>query len=294
MTRAPITRWAIVTGGASGIGRAIALELARRQWHVAVVDCNLAGAEQVALEITQRGDAAESYALDVAASHEWDALVQNLRSRWPRLDLVVNAAGNLLVGPVAQMDAADIARLVEVNLLGTMYGCCATLPWLVDSAKQGGVCGGGILNIASIFAQVSPPGFASYSATKAAVVAWTEALRGELAPARLAATVVLPGVTPTPLFARAQYPSGEWRQLCEGYLARAELTAVEVAVAALDGIERGSLYVVVGRRAKLYSRLKRLAPAWLIDRVGRLAQRQWQAACSPATPLPHTPAPETR
>lgn len=297
------TRWAIVTGGASGIGRAMALRLAREGWHVALADRDLEGAEHAAREISSAGGSAEAYQLDVSQHDQWDSLVARLRSEWPHLDLLVNAAGNLLVGPIAETSAQELAKLVEVNLLGTMSGTRACLPWLIDSARSGTERRAGVLNIASIFSQVSPPGFAAYNATKAGVVAWTEALRGELAPAGLTATVVLPGVTPTRLFDRAHYPSAAWREMCNRYLAGAELTADQVAIAAIEGMKRGQLYVVVGRRAKLYARLKRLAPAWLIDRVGRMAHQQLLSrselsadldkCCTQTHPLPFATTPET-
>jgi hypothetical protein len=91
--------------------------------------------------------------------------------------------------------------------------------------------------------------------------------------------------------------------MCDRYLAGAELTADQVATAAVAGMSRGQLHVVVGRRAKLYARLKRLAPGWLIDRVGRLAQKQLLAPSESVTektdtssrpsPLPFATTPET-
>lgn len=273
--------WAIVTGGASGIGHAIALRLAGKGWHVAVADCDLARAEETSHQIRATGGQAEAYHLDVARADCWEQLLEQLQPTWPRLDLLVNAAGNLLIGPVHQTSPADIARLVEVNLLGTMLGCRFCLPWLIDSAKQRVTPGSGLLNFASIFAQVSPPGFATYNATKAGIIAWTESLRGELAAWGLQATVALPGVTPTRLFERTSYPAPEWRQMCDRYLAGAELTPDQVARAALAGISQGQLYVVVGRRAKWYARLKRLAPAWLIDKVGRLANDRMESSDVP-------------
>ncbi len=296
------TGWALVTGGASGIGRAIAQRLASQGWHVAVADCDLPRAEDVCREIRATRGSSEAHYLDVARSDQWEELIRQLRASWPRLDLLVNAAGNLLVGPVRETPATDMARLVEVNLLGTMMGCRVCLPWLLDSTEKGITPGSGILNIASIFAQVSPPGFATYNATKAGIVAWTESLRGELTPLGLNATVVLPGVTPTRLFERASYPTSEWRQMCEHYLAGAELTPDQVAAAAIAAITAGRLYVVVGRRAKWYARLKRLAPTWLIDKVGRLAaDRMKSSVTSPTaaeptarpTPLPYPPHAET-
>ncbi|MGI9456465.1 MAG: SDR family NAD(P)-dependent oxidoreductase, partial [Aeoliella sp.] len=193
--------YAIVTGGGSGIGRAICLLLARRGWSIAVVDNRGEAASMVAEEASHLGGKATAQVFDVSAAKSWEQFARSLQRDTPRLDLLVNCAGNLLTGALDQCTADDLRRIVEVNLLGTMYGCQAMLPWMQSSA--GTARPRGVINMASIFAAVAPPRFAAYNASKAGVVSFTETLRGELAPLRLNATVVLPGVTPTQLFDRA-------------------------------------------------------------------------------------------
>src|SRR5690606_42096753 len=97
-----------------------------------------------------------------------------------------------------------------------------------------------------------------------------------------------PGITPTRLFERASYPEGAWRELCERYVAGAELSADRVASEAIAALAAGRLYAVVGGRAKRYAWLKRLAPAWLIDRVAQKAATE--SPTSTPSPEQHSPA----
>src|SRR3990172_945471 len=117
------TRYALITGGASGLGRAFCLRLARDGWHVGIADVDVPGAEATLHEIKQAGGTGEATPLDVASADAWLALRDRLQSAWPRLDLLVNNAGELVSGVVGDVDLADVERLVAVNLLGTYYGC---------------------------------------------------------------------------------------------------------------------------------------------------------------------------
>lgn len=273
-------RFVIVTGGGSGIGRAFCLALASRGWHVAVADVDLASAEAVAREIQASGGVATGCELDVTNPRAWSELRAELAGSDGELHLLVNCAGVLVTGSLPDNSAADLQHIVEVNLMGAMLGCRAMLPWLCES--QASAEPRGIINVASIFAAVAPPGFAAYNATKAGVVALTESLRGELAPLGLTATVVLPGVTPTNLFRAARYGQASHAEVCQQFVAASKITAEQVASEALRAAERGRLYAIVGRRSRWYWRLKRLAPQWLIDLVGRQAIRALQPA--PAEP----------
>ncbi len=261
--------YAIVTGGGSGIGRAFCHALAKQGWTVAVVDCRSDSAEQVASELQTAPGAASSHHLDVADALSWHELRSQLQVEWPRLDLLVNNAGVLSTGTLDDCQSGDIQRIVEVNLLGAMFACNAMLPWLRQTRST--ALPRGVINLASIFAAVSPPGFAAYNATKAGMLSLTETLRGELKPFGLNATAVLPGATPTRLFQRARYATSKQSDLCREFIEQSTITPEQVAEEALRGACRKKLYVVVGGRAKLYWRLKQWSPQWLIDLVGRRA-----------------------
>ncbi len=276
--------YAIVTGGGSGIGRAFCHALADRGWAVAVVDCAAEPAATVASEITSRGGCAVGEVLDVAQADAWNDLRARLADQWPRLDLLVNNAGILVTGTLDVCSSHDLQRIVDVNLLGTMHGCHAMLPWL--RASRGPALPRGIINLASIFAAVSPPGFAAYNATKAGVLSLTETLYGELQPFGLTATAVLPGVTPTNLFDRAKYATHKQAKLCQQFIDSSKITGAQVAAEALSGAAAGKLYVVVGGRSKLYWRLKRLAPQRVISLVGRRAVNEFGVLEGDQEPTP--------
>lgn len=263
------THLALVTGGGSGIGRAFCLALAQRDWHVFVADVNLAAAEQVAGEIEASGGLATACALDVTRPQDWNELRTRLEFGSDPFGLLVNSAGVLVTGALTENSVHDLRHVVDVNLMGAMLGCQTMLPMLRDSRST--AAPRGVINVASIFAAVAPPGFAAYNATKAGVVALTESLRGELAPAGLSATVVLPGITPTKLFSTARYAHPSHAEVCQQFVSASKITAEQVAREALEAAERGRLYAVVGRRSRWYWRLKRIAPQWLIGVVGRRA-----------------------
>lgn len=270
-------RVAIVTGAGSGIGRAFCLQLASSDWLIVVADIEPHAAAEVAAEIQSQGGQAIAVPHDVSQVESWLALRDQLQAQTKQLDLLVNCAGVLVTGMVTETSADDARRIVEVNLLGTMLGCQILGPWLCESAERSagtGLTTLGIINVASIFAAVAPPGFAAYNATKAGVVAFTESLRGELIPFGLSATVVLPGVTPTNLFRCATYATPKHRELSDQFVAASKITPEQVAREALQAANKGQLYAVVGDRAKWYWRLKHWAPAWLIDKIGRRAARE--------------------
>lgn len=265
--------YAIVTGGASGIGRALCSALAARGWTIAIADRDDKAATLAAAELSARGIDAVAHPLDVSSPSAWIQLRDELTADWPRLDLLVNNAGNLLSGGLDECQASDLRALVEVNLLGAMYGCHTLLPWLKQST--GNASCRGVVNLSSIFAAVSPPSFAAYNATKAGILALTETMRGELTPHGLTATAVLPGATPTKLFDRATYSQQSHAAICQKFLENSQITPKLVAEQAIRGAERRQLYVVVGKRSKLYWRLKRMAPQWLIDKVARKAVKEF-------------------
>lgn len=272
---------AIVTGGGSGIGRAFCQALVERGWTVAIADVNPDAAQRVATELGVR---ATAHPLDVADASSWRSLRAELEGRWPQLDLLVNNAGVLVTGELGDASTDDLAHIVQVNLLGVLHGTNTMVPWLRKS--QSIAIPRGVINMASIFAAVAPPGFAAYNATKAGVLALTESLRGELKPYGLNATAVLPGVTPTQLFSSAKLGDPAHSTICDKFVAASKITAEQVAREALAGAIRGQLHVVVGGRAKLYWRLKRLAPQWLVDRVGRQAINELRDAESAASTTP--------
>ena len=268
---------AIVTGGGSGIGREIAQQLIRYDYRVAVVDQHGETLADRCEGIDQQ--LALPCPADVADPAAWHQLIERLRSEWPRLDLLVNCAGVLACGELHHCQLADLQRVVAINLGGTINGCHAATPWLIESAatgrpRQRHLPRPGIINIASIFAMLAPPGFAAYNASKAGVVGLSESLRGELSPHGLNVTVSLPGATPTGLFERAEFASPTLAKSIERYLDAAELTAQQVGEQTLRAAARGRAYTVIGKRARRFAWLKRMAAEMTIRRVAERTRQQ--------------------
>jgi NAD(P)-dependent dehydrogenase (short-subunit alcohol dehydrogenase family) len=269
-----MTRYALVTGAASGLGRAFCLQLAREGWHTAVADIDISGSERTLREIEEAGGSGQVELLDVASAAAWQTVCTRLQSQWPRLDLLVNNAAVLTSGNVGEIDLPIIERLVATNLLGTYYGCHVMIPWLKagsDVQRNGPrqEFSPHIINIASIFAYYSPPGFAAYNLAKAGVVSLSETLYSELRPHHVGVTVVCPPVMATSLFDHATFRDDVYRQLCQQAAVAAPFTPEEVATQALAGARRGQLYVMIGRQARSNWRWKRLMPTSFLKFIAR-------------------------
>jgi NAD(P)-dependent dehydrogenase (short-subunit alcohol dehydrogenase family) len=164
---------AVVTGGASGIGRSICTYLGQRDAQVVVADRNLEGAEETAAAIAAAGGRAEAACLDVTQSGEVAALIGDTAREMGRIDLLFNNAGISINGEFQDVTLAQWRQIVDVNLWGAVYGCHHVYPIMVE---QGG---GQIVNTASL-AGLIPGGLTSpYSASKYAVVGFSLTLRSE-------------------------------------------------------------------------------------------------------------------
>ena len=166
---------ALVTGAGKGIGRAVAEALAREGVHVALLARDRAALETVAGDLAARyGVKTLALSADVADRAAVEAAVGEAAQTLGRLDILVNNAGTAQFGSVLDMDPEDWERMIEVNLLGTYYATRAALPHMV---AQGG---GNIVNVASTAGEKGAATASAYSASKAGVIAFTEALMPEV------------------------------------------------------------------------------------------------------------------
>ena len=275
------SRYAIVTGGASGLGREFCLRLARDGWHVAIVDIDAVRSDETRRLVEQLGGTGRVEPCDVTDVAAWLSLRERLQADWPRLDLLVNNAGMFASGRVGQLDLADAERVVRLNLLGVVYGCDTMVRWLVEAvrSKPGSLAPGPqppaphVINIASSFAFITPPGMSVYSLTKAAVVALSETLYAELRPQGVGVTVVCPGAMPTRFIEHASFDSLAFQKLTEQEVRQSTLDPARVAAAALRAARRRKLYVVMGADQRWYWRLKRAFPTTFLHEVGRRVER---------------------
>jgi NAD(P)-dependent dehydrogenase (short-subunit alcohol dehydrogenase family) len=255
---------AIVTGAASGLGRAIAVRLARDGWHVALVDLDEAGSDETLAMVRAAGGEGQCERLDVTRPEQWQALRQRLQAAWPQLDLLVNNAGVAGAGEVGQFSLDDWRWIVETNLLGTVHGCHTFIDWLKRNPR-----GAHLVNTASLFAWLPAPTMAAYSASKAAVLSLSETLSIELAAHGVGVTVLCPGFFASNLLARGRISTDEQRQAAERLVRAAPITAADVADAAVRAIQAGQLHVILPRSARWWWRLRRWLPGTFLKLLAR-------------------------
>ncbi|MFI7670634.1 SDR family NAD(P)-dependent oxidoreductase [Nocardia sp. NPDC049526] len=189
----------LVTGAGTGIGAAISRTLAGQGAAVVLVGRRLAQLEDVAAQIRARGGSASVFAADISHRARAALAVDHAISEFGRLDIVVNNAGVMLIGPVADAPDGEWERMIDVNLKGALYITQAAIPHLQKSAGAGPRQVADIVNISSTAGRVARPGTAVYNLTKFGINAFSEALRQELQPQRVRVGVIEPGNVDTDL-----------------------------------------------------------------------------------------------
>lgn len=268
-------RNAIITGAASGLGRAISLRLAREGWNIAICDLNDAGSEETLGLVRAAGGDGRVEHLDVTQAGDWQALHDRLRRDWQQLDLLVNNAGVAGAGEVGEYPLADWHWIVDINLWNGIYGCHTFVEWLKENPA-----GAHIINTASLAAIGSAPGMAAYNVTKAGMLALSETLFAELAPHNVGVTVLCPAFFATNLLKQGRFAREDWCKVANRAFETAKLTADDVAAAAVAAMKAKRLYVVVPGQAKLFWYLKRFRPQAFLARVGKMMRRDAQRAAS--------------
>ena len=269
---------AAVTGAASGIGRALALELAARGCDVALADRDEAGLQTVAAEINRtHSQKVTVHRVDVSEPQQIADFAQAATSAHPGLNIVVNNAGVALLGQFNEIDQAQMDWLMNINFWGVVHATRAFLPHLARQREAH------IVNLSSIFGIIAPPGQTAYAAAKFAVRGFSESLRHELrmaaSPIRL--SVVHPGGVSTNIVRNSRAGAGvtdnERRaQLIERFDAAAKTTPAAAALRIIHGIEKNQPRILIGNDARFMDLLQRLRPAtyWavLARRIGKMAK----------------------
>jgi len=257
-------RTAVVTGAAGGIGRGIALALARRGCHLALADIDEAALARTAAEIADQHAARVSHhSLDVANRSAVAALPARVMAAHGAVDILVNNAGVALGGTFLEIAETDFDWLVGINFRGVVQVTRSFLPLLSDSEEAR------IVNVSSLFGLIAPPGHTAYA--KFAVRGFSESLRHELVATRIGVTVVHPGGIATSIARNARMPASlsaeeveKRRGFFDSFLTMPPETAGEIIV---RGVERRKARILVGADAKYAALVERLMPvnywAWL-------------------------------
>ena len=194
---------AIITGAASGIGRASAFKFAREGASVVAVDGQREANEETAASIRAEGGKATAVQADVTDAAAVRRMVEAATEEYGRLDILFNNAGISIGGTVLEMDEETFDRLFAVNVKGVFLGCKAAIPVMV--AQGGGV----ILNTASQLGTVGSKASVAYPATKGAVIQLTRCLALDHAPDGIRVNSICPGPVDTPMVHRLRQASGD-------------------------------------------------------------------------------------
>jgi len=264
-TRLPGKR-AFITGAGSGLGLTMARILASEGWSLGLFDVDpsrLAAAEE---ELTNSGARVQAFPGDVTHFDELVVAVNSFADIAGGLDLMVNNAGVACAGSLLESSMEDWRWIVDINLLGVVHGCRAGVPHLQRGGK------GILLNIASAAAFVSPPLMTPYNATKAAVVAISESLAGELAASGVQVSVAMPGFMKTELLSTARGPERE-RAIADRLMQSSRYSVETCALDILQGAAKGDLYIVLPKAMRAVWRFKRWLPTTFVRHFSHLRER---------------------
>jgi short-subunit dehydrogenase len=253
---------AAVTGAASGIGRALALELSLRGCDLALADRDEAGLQALAAEIGKASPRKVSvHRVDVSEPTQIAAFAEAATAAHPALNIVINNAGVALLGQFGEIEQAQMEWLFNINFWGVVHGTRAFLPQLARQREAH------IVNISSIFGIVAPPGQSAYCAAKFAVRGFSESIRHELAvagsPVKL--SVVHPGGVATNIARNSRTGAGVTDnarrvQSIERFDALARTTPNAAALRIIAGIEKNQPRILIGNDARFMDLLQRFRP----------------------------------
>lgn len=255
---------ALVTGASSGIGVAISNELARRGHALTLVARREDRLRELAEKIGgEHGVHVDWIAADLTDAADRDRIPAQVAERGEQVDLLVNDAGMGTVGRFHQLDAAREVQLVRLNVEAMVALCAAFVPGMVERGH------GAVLNVASVSGFMPVPQQATYAASKAFVVTFTESLMLDLHGTGVTATILSPGPVAT-----------EFGGIIEGLPSRLFIDPDEVAREAIDGLEQGQRLVIPGAGNKVNAMVGRYAPRSVFI---PLARRFWPGEKSRST-----------
>ena len=261
---------AVVTGAASGIGRALAQRLASAGSALVLADIDEAGLRQTAQSLSKGRALVTTHVVDVAKEESVKSFADDVTARHGRVTLLINNAGVALHGDFEEISIDDFRWLMDINFWGAVYGVRYFLPHLKREPRAH------IVNLSSVFGLIAPAGQAAYAASKFAVRGFTEALRHELEGSHVCVSCVHPGGIRTPIARHARLGACTLAAKQDESIARFERLArtppERAAAVILRGVERRSQRILIGVDAYQIDILQRLRPASYWKTMARMIE----------------------
>lgn len=247
----------LITGAASGIGRASAITFAREGAHIIASDLQLEALRSLQEEIHALGVQCHIYTVDVSSEAAMRAFCEQVIAELGAPDVLYNNAGIVHLGKFLDSDLAHWQRVINVNLMGVVYGCHLFIPHMLAAggARQ-------VVNVSSAASFAPAPSMAAYAASKAAVAGLSDVLRLELAGSEIVVTDVCPGVINTAISTSSATTPGMTSaqlQRLQNYYAREGCSPDVVADDVLQAVKTGKTLVLSGPYARLTFHLKRIS-----------------------------------
>ncbi len=264
---------AVVTGGAGGLGKALALELASRGASVVIADINEEMGEATVGELVSKGHSAWFVKADMAELDQIEALADRSAELMGGIDFLANNAGVAVAGPFTEVSVEDWKWVMDINLWGVIHGARVFLPHLERSGR------GHLLNVASMAGLTPGPEMGPYNVTKAGVVGMSETLHTEYLDRNVHVTVLCPFFFKTNIAQSGRGPKGmateeaRRKKQIEKLMNQSKVQAPEVAKRAIDGVIKNEVYVLPHGIGRTFWGIKRATPQFF-PRVLRAATRR--------------------
>jgi len=250
----------LITGAASGLGKAIANLYANKGWNILVVDIQDELGESFVKELNDAGKSAEYYHCDIGDIQSFDDLYQEVAANHECIDILINNAGVASAGTLESSTPSEWKRLIDLDLMSVIYGTKALLPLLHKSKKAH------IISTASFAGIALMPGMMTYNVAKAGVIAFSETLHGELALHNIGVSVLCPAFFQTNLVSSMDGASEKTKGYISNQMQTSGVTADDVALKVYQAVEKNTFMIVSHKSSRRQHLVKRLFPNFVLKK----------------------------
>jgi NAD(P)-dependent dehydrogenase (short-subunit alcohol dehydrogenase family) len=258
----------VITGAASGIGRALAIEVARNGFKVGVADIDMEGAKKTLAMVEKAGGTGDTFRCDVRNAEDVQKMADYFFDTWGEVGLLVNNAGLMAAGSVEDIPLVEWKRVIDTDLWGPIHGCRTFLPKM-----KANNCGH-ILITASMSGVTPPVEEAPYNVAKAGAISLGETLKIELAPFNIGVTILIPMGVNTNVV-KNSYTNPEVEKLWEISFASTRQTPEMVAKKTIRAVQKNRLYLYPHFHGKVFAYQKNVFPRTFFRQMAFLHRKGW-------------------